>query len=107
MRKLLAFVLSLGAVTAYAANKSATLVPPAAMTDLRSIHVEPSNCPKVTNGVCDAPAAVVTIDACAKDVTTGALDCGVATVVVPYSNAQLQNIVNSALTAWKNAKPGY
>lgn len=88
----------------YAANKTATLVPPAALTDVNSIRIEPSDCPSKTAGVCAAPAAKVTVDACARDAATGVKDCAVATFTVPYANAQLQNIVSAALTAWKNAK---
>lgn len=99
-----AAVLGFTAGAVYAANKTATLIPPAALADVNSIRIEPSDCPSKTAGVCDAPAAKVMVDACAKDATTGVRDCAVATFTVSYANAQLQNIVSAALTAWKNAK---
>jgi hypothetical protein len=86
-------------LTAEAANKTVTLIPPVdhSSPGLKSVCVFPNP---------DAGAFRAVVSACATDVGNSVPDCGEVALTIPGANAQAQGVCATALTAWKAAK-GY
>lgn len=79
------------------ANKNAVLVPPATHADVNWVRFHFDS---VANQV------VVTVDAAAVDVATGARDVASVALNLSPANANVQAIYTAAINAWKTAK-GY